>query len=70
MLRLRAAELEKRLLQDGQTLPAGARTAPSLIESETTMPITDVELKNVAPQRVLVLHHARKRRTQHVEPLF
>ena len=54
MLRMRAADLETRLLRDRQTLDR-VRARLRLIESET-MTITDVELKTVAPQRVLALH--------------
>jgi len=55
MLRMRAADLETQLLRDGQTLDR-VRARLRLIESEQTMAITDVELKTVAPQRVLALH--------------
>ncbi|KDE97211.1 hypothetical protein Y900_028510 [Mycolicibacterium aromaticivorans JS19b1 = JCM 16368] len=55
MLRMRAADLETQLLRDGQTLDR-VRARLRLIESETTMTITDVELKTIAPQRVLALH--------------
>jgi effector-binding domain-containing protein len=54
MLRCRAAELETRLLHDRQTLDR-VRGRMRLIESETPMPVTDVEVKQVAPQRVLGL---------------
>jgi DNA-binding transcriptional MerR regulator len=54
MLRCRAAELETRLLRDRQTLDR-VRGRMRLIESETPMPVTDVEVKHVAPQRVLGL---------------
>lgn len=56
MLRMRAADLETRLLRDQQTLDR-VRARLRLIESET-MTITDVELKIVAPQRVLALHQS------------
>jgi DNA-binding transcriptional MerR regulator len=71
MLRCRAAELEKRLLHDRQTLDR-VRGRLRLIESETPLPITDVEVKHVAPQRVLGLQATVKANdgTQHVEPLF
>jgi hypothetical protein len=55
MLHMRAADLETRLLRDRQTLDR-VRARLRLIESEATMTITDVELKTVAPQRVLALH--------------
>jgi len=55
MLRMRAADLETQLLRDGQILDR-VRARLRLIESEKTMTITDVELKTVAPQRVLALH--------------
>ena len=55
MLRMRAADLEARLLRDGQALDR-VRARLRLIESETTMAITNVELKTVARQRVLALH--------------
>lgn len=55
MLRMRAADLETQLLRDGQTLDR-VRARLRLIESEKMMTITDVELKNVAPQRILALH--------------
>jgi DNA-binding transcriptional MerR regulator len=55
MLRCRAAELETRLLHDRQTLDR-VRGRMRLIESETPMPVTDVEVTQVAPQRVLGLH--------------
>lgn len=54
MLRMRAADLQTRLLRDGQTLDR-VRARLRLIESETAM-TTDVEVKTVAPQRVLALH--------------
>ena len=55
MLRMRAADLETRLLRDGQTLDR-VRARLRLIESETTMTVTGVEIKTVAPQRILALH--------------
>lgn len=55
MLRMRAADLETRLLRDGQTLDR-VRARLRLIESETAVTITDVEIKTVAPLRVLALH--------------
>ena len=55
MLRMRAADLEARLLRDGQALDR-VRARLRLIESETTTMITDIELKTVAPQRILALH--------------
>jgi DNA-binding transcriptional MerR regulator len=55
MLRMRAADLQTRLLRDGQTLDR-VRARLRLIESETLTAITDVEVKTVAPQRVLALH--------------
>lgn len=55
MLRCRAAELETRLLRDRQALDR-VRGRMRLIESETPVPVTDVEVKQVAPQRVLGLH--------------
>lgn len=54
MLRMRAADLQTRLLRDGQTL-GRVHARLRLIEGETTT-ITDVELKTVAPQRILSLH--------------
>jgi DNA-binding transcriptional MerR regulator len=71
MLRCRAAELEKGLLHDRQTLDR-VRGRLRLIESETPVPVTDVEVKDVAPQRVLGLHVTvpANDSTQHVEPLF
>jgi DNA-binding transcriptional MerR regulator len=57
MLRLRAADLETRLLRDGQTLDR-VRARLRLIESEAAMTVTDVEIKTVAPQRVLALHQS------------
>ena len=54
MLLMRAADLETRLLRDGQTLDR-VRARLRLIESETAMTITDVEVKTVSPQRVLAL---------------
>ena len=55
MLRLRAAELAQRLLHDQHALDR-VRARLRLIESETMMPITDVEIKTIATQRVLSLH--------------
>jgi DNA-binding transcriptional MerR regulator len=57
MLRMRAVDLETRLLRDGQTLDR-VRARLRLIESESAMTITDVEIKTVAPQRVLALHQS------------
>jgi hypothetical protein len=71
MLRCRAAELEKRLLHDRQTLDR-VRGRMRLIESETPVPVTDVEVKQVVPQRVVGLHvtvHADDD-AQDVEALF
>jgi effector-binding domain-containing protein len=63
--------------QVGQLLEEGVgvgelRGMLRLIESEGTMPITDIEVKNVAPQRVLGLHTIVPAHDgeQHVEPLF
>jgi DNA-binding transcriptional MerR regulator len=55
MLRMRAADLQTRLLRDGQTLDR-VRARLRLIETETTVTITDIVVKIVAPQRVLALH--------------
>jgi DNA-binding transcriptional MerR regulator len=57
MLRMRAAELETRLLHDGQTLDR-VRARLRLIESESAMPLTNIQVKNVAPQRVLGLQQS------------
>lgn len=54
MLRCRAAELETRLLHDRQTLDR-VRARMRLIESEAPMAVTDIEVKQLAPQRVLGL---------------
>jgi DNA-binding transcriptional MerR regulator len=71
MLRLRAAELQTRLLHDQQTLDR-VRGRLRLIESETIMTITNVEVKTIAPQRVLFLQTtvAADDGEQHVEPLY
>jgi DNA-binding transcriptional MerR regulator len=70
MLRLRAAELEKRLLHDRQTLDR-VRGRLRLIEGENAVPITDIEVKHAAAQRVLCLHTAATAPGgKHVEPLF
>jgi hypothetical protein len=70
MLRLRAAELEKRLLHDRQTLDR-VRGRLRLIEGENAVPITDIEVKHAAAQRVLCLHTAvTAPGGKHVEPLF
>ena len=71
MLRMRAAELETRLLHDGQTLDR-VRARLRLIESETAMTITDIEVKTVAPQRVLALHKTFSKDAEEpdVEALF
>lgn len=67
MLRCRAAELETRLLHDRQTLDR-VRGRMRLIESEAPIAVTDVEVKTVAPQRVLGLHVTGE--TFDVEALF
>ena len=54
MLRMRAIDLESRLLRDHQTLDR-VRARLRLIESEPAMPLTDVALKTVPPQRILGL---------------
>jgi DNA-binding transcriptional MerR regulator len=57
MLRMRAADLQTRLLRDGQTLDR-VRARLRLIESETAMAMSDIEIKIVAPQRVLALNQS------------
>jgi DNA-binding transcriptional MerR regulator len=71
MLRCRAAELEKRLLHVRQTLDR-VRGRLRLIESEVPVPVTDVEVKHVVPQRVAGLHVTvpADEDTQDVEALF
>ncbi|WP_236147569.1 MerR family transcriptional regulator [Mycolicibacterium sp. CH28] len=54
MLRMRSIDLESRLLRDQQTLDR-VRARLRLIESESTMPITNVQLKSVPLQRVIGL---------------
>lgn len=55
MLRMRSIDLESRLLRDHQTLDR-VRARLRLIESESTMPVTNIELKTVPSQRVIGLH--------------
>jgi DNA-binding transcriptional MerR regulator len=55
MLRMRAIELESRLLRDHQTLDR-VRARLRLIESEAAMPVTNIELKTLTSQRVIGLH--------------
>jgi DNA-binding transcriptional MerR regulator len=71
MLRCRAAELETRLLHDRQALDR-VRGRMRLIESETPVPVTAVEVKQVTPQRVVGLHVTvpADDDTQDVEALF
>jgi DNA-binding transcriptional MerR regulator len=71
MLRMRAVELETRLLHDRQILDR-VHARLRLIESETAVTITDVEVKTVPPQRVLALHenYAKDGEQPDVEALF
>lgn len=70
MLRMRAAELEARLLHDGQTLDR-VRARLRLIESEAAMTVTNVEVKTVAAQRVIGLRRCFKNGDEpDIEALF
>lgn len=54
MLRMRAIDLESRLLRDHQTLDR-VQARLRLIESEAAMTVTEVVIKTIAPQRVIGL---------------
>jgi DNA-binding transcriptional MerR regulator len=54
MLRMRAIDLESRLLRDSQALDR-VRARLRLIESESSMPVTNVEIKTIASQRIIGL---------------
>lgn len=71
MLRMRAAELESRVLRDGQVLDR-VRARLRLIESESTVTVTAASIQAVAPQRVLGLHQSCSKQSEEpdIEALF